>query len=112
MIKLKFSNPAIKLNGKETIMVIRCQLCIANIPLCYKKFTHKVTLKENDIYDSNKAKDILQAIIEQKAYIWAKKYIDNQILEFEEILKVRKSFSEKADHIIKHDADYINNLMK
>ncbi len=112
MIKLKFLNPIIKTNDKKTIMSIKCYLCFENIPLSYKKFIHKVTLKENDVYDLNKAKNILQAIIEQKAYIWAKKHIDKQILQFEEILKVRKSFSEKADHIIKHDETYINQLMK
>jgi len=112
MIKLKFSNPIIKINGKETIMIIGCQLCIGNFLLNSKKFTHKITLKENDVYDLNKAKDILQAIIEQKAYIWAKKFIDKQIISFEKIIKIRKSFSEKADHIIKHDETYINQLMK
>lgn len=112
MMKLKFLNPTTKINGKKTVMSIRCQVCIENIPLSYKKFTHKITLKENDVYDLNKAKKILQAIIEQKAYIWAKKYVDKQILTFEELLKTRKSFSEKADHIIKHDETYINQLMK
>jgi len=111
MIKLKFSNPIIKLKDKETIMRIKCQLCIENIIIKDKIFTHKITLKENDVYDLNKAKDILQAIIEQKAYIWAKKDVDKQILTFKRILKVRESFSEKATRIIEHDGDYINKLM-
>lgn len=111
MIKLKFSNPTITINGKETIMTITCRLCIANISFAGKIFTHKITLKNNDVYDLNKAKNILQAIIEQKAYIWAKKYIDNQILKFEEIIEVRKAFSEKATRIIEHDNNYINKLM-
>ena len=112
MIKLKFSNPIIKLNDKETIMRIECQLCIENIIIKDKIFNHKITLKKNDVYDLNKAKDILQAIIEQKAYVWAKKIIDREIEKEKCILDTMFTFSEKADHIIKHDETYINQLMK
>lgn len=110
MIKVKFSNPTIVLNGKETIMTITALLRWDKL-ICYtKRFTHKITLKNGDKYDLNKAKNILQTYIEQRAYLWAKKVIDKQIEKEQIIINDLKSFSEKAIHIIEHDSDYLNNI--
>lgn len=111
MIKLKFSNPVIRINGKKTIMSIICQLCIANIPIISKKLTHKVTLKDNDKYDLNKARLILQTTIEKEAYKWA--YNKVSIIERDMYKKYTDadSFCKKAKHIIEHDKEYLEALI-
>lgn len=112
-IKLKFNEPIIILKNNKTTMNITVILkCGKNHFSCYKGFSKTITLHKPDIYDLNKAKNILQASLEQKAYIWAKKYIDKNIKGLENQLKTLKDFSEKANHIIEHDTTYIKKLMK
>ena len=109
--KLKFSNPIIILEGNKTSMSIRALLKPNKRSIVSKEFNKTITLHQKDKYDLNKAKNILQASLEQKAYLWAKKHIDKEIEKEQNILNSMKSFSEKAAHIIEHDNDYINKLM-
>lgn len=109
--KLKFSNPFIILEGTKTSMKIVANLNYNDITVRAKQFDKTITLHQKDKYDLNKAKNILQASIEQKAYLWAKKFIDKEIEKEQNILNALKAFSEKATHIIEHDNGYINKLM-
>lgn len=109
--KLKFSNPTIILEGKKTTMDIGVYILFGKMIFTYKVFKKSITCKKQDKYDLNKAKNILQAYIEQRAYLWAKKIIDKEIEKEQLLTNELKSFSEKATHIIEHDADYINRLM-
>lgn len=109
--KLKFSNPIIILEGNKTSMNIKALLNYDKISIIAKEFDKTITLHQKDKYNLNKAKNILQASLEQKAYLWAKKYIDKEIEKEQNILNNMKSFSEKAAHIIEHDSNYINKLM-
>ena len=109
--KLHFDNPIIILEGNKTSMSIRATLKYSKTAFACKEFDKSITLHKTDKYDLNKAKNILQASLEQKAYIWAKKIIDREIEKEKCILDTMFTFSEKANHIIKHDTDYINKLM-
>lgn len=109
--KLKFSTPIIILEGNKTSMSIRATINYGIAAFHCKEFDKSITLHKNDKYDLNKARAILQASLEQKAYLWAKKIIDKEIEKEQGFLKDMNSFSEKATHIIEHDSNYINNLM-
>ena len=109
--KLYFGNPNIILEGNKTSMSIRATLEYNKKAFHCKEFDKSITLHKKDKYDLNKAKNILQASLEQEAYLWAKKIIDKEIIKEQNILNSMTSFSEKATHIIEHDADYINKLM-
>lgn len=111
--KLHFGTPIIILEGNKTSMSIRATLKYGKkTSFVCKEFDKSITLHKNDKYDLNKAKNILQVSLEQKAYLWAKKIIDREIKNEQKVLNNMTTFSEKADHIIKHDADYINQLIK
>lgn len=109
--KLHFGNPVITLKGNKTSMNIAATLKYDKKVITCKRFNKSIILREKDEYDLNKAKNILQASLEQKAYLWAKKMIDKQIERETGYLNDMNAFSEKATHIIEHDATYINNLM-
>lgn len=109
--KLHFGNPVIILEGNKTSMSIRATLKYGKKAFTCKEFDKSITLHNKDKYDLNKAKNILQACLEQKAYLWAKKIIDKEITNAQNSLNTMNAFSEKATHIIEHDADYINKLM-
>lgn len=109
--KLHFGNPVIILEGNKTSMSIRATL-YGKIAFACKEFDKSIILHKKDKYDLNKAKNILQACLEQKAYLWAKKIIDKEIEHEQKILNNMTTFSEKATHIIEHDGNYINQLMK
>lgn len=109
--KLHFGSPVIILEGNKTSMSIRATLKYNKTAFACKEFDKSVTLHKNDKYDLNKAKNILQASLEQKAYIWAKKIIDREIKNEQKVLNSMTTFSEKATRIIEHDGDYINKLM-
>lgn len=111
-IKLKFSEPTLYFKGTTTIMVITAGIMCGNAILNCKKFRKAITYRKPDTYDLNKAKNILQANLEQEAYIWAKKDIDNAIKNLKNRLESANNFSEKAAHIIEHDTTYIKKLMK
>ncbi len=110
-IKLKFSEPVLFFKGIKTIMVITANIMCGNAILNCKRFSKAITLYKEDKYDLNKAKNILQASLEQKAYLWAKKFIDKEIEKRKFTINNLKTFSEKATYIIEHDNDYINKLM-
>ena len=110
--KLIFGKPIIILEGTKTSMSIRATLEYNKKAFHCKEFDKSITLHKKDKYDLNKAKNILQASLEQKAYLWAKKIIDKAIIDEQNYLNNLNAFSEKATHIIEHDADYINKLMK
>lgn len=110
--KLKFGNPVITLDGVITTMVMHAILSYDNKYIKSKVFRHKITLRKEDKYDLNKAKNILQTIIEQKAYIWAKKFIDKEMDKERAILNEMKMFFTKAKHIIIHDNEYLKQLIK
>lgn len=109
--ELHFGNPVIILEGNKTSMSIRAGLKYGKKVFISKEFDKSIILHEKDKYDLNKAKNILQASLEQKAYLWAKKTIDKQIERETGYLNDMNAFSEKATHIIEHDAIYINKLM-
>jgi len=109
--KLKFNASVIILEGNKTSMSIRATLIYNKKAIKSKEFDKSITLHGKDKYDLNKAKNILQASLEQKAYLWAKKIIDKEIEKEELIIINMKTFSEKATHIIEHDNNYINKLM-
>lgn len=109
--KLQFGNPVIVLEGNKTSMTITVRFRYNKIAFTGKKFKKSITLHKKDKYDLNKAKNILQASLEQKAYLWAKKIIDKEIEKEKHILDNLLAFSNKATHIIEHDANYINKLM-
>lgn len=110
-LKLHFTNPVIILEGNKTLMSIKAILTYNKKAFNCKKFDKSITLHKNDKYDLNKAKNILQASLEQKAYLWAKKIIDKEIEKEKITLNIMNTFSEKATRIIEHDGDYINKLM-
>lgn len=110
--KLYFGNPIITLENTKTSMSIRAIIKYGKWSFYCKDFYKSITLNKKDKYDLNKAKNILQTSLEQKAYIWAKKIIDKVIVNEQNYLNSLKAFSEKATHIIEHDADYINKLMR
>lgn len=109
--KLHFGNPVIILESNKTSMSIRATLKYGKTGFHCKEFNKSITLHKKDKYDLNKAKNILQASLEQKAYLWAKKIIDREIEKETYILDSMFAFSKKATHIIEHDANYINKLM-
>lgn len=109
--KLHFGNPIIIIEGIKTSISIRATLKYGKTAFACKEFDKSITLHKKDKYDLNKAKNILQASLEQEAYLWAKKIIDKEIKNEQKILNSMTTFSEKATHIIEHDADYINKLM-
>jgi len=109
--KLNFNNPVIFLEGNKTSMSIRATLKYGENDFYYKDFNKSIILHKKDKYDLNKAKNILQALLEQKAYLWAKKMIDKEIEKEKHTLNSMLEFSEKATHIIEHDATYINKLI-
>ncbi len=111
-IKLIFTDPVIYLKGIKTKMVITAGIFCNGVLIKNKKFSKTITYRKPDAYDLNKAKNILQASLEQEAYIWAKKDIDNAIKNLKNRLESANSFSEKAAHIIEHDTTYIKKLMK
>lgn len=110
-LKLKFNAPVIILEGNKTSMSIRATLIYNKEAIKSKEFDKSITLHGKDKYDLNKAKNILQANLEQKAYLWAKKLIDKEIEKQEFTINNLKTFSEKATYIIEHDNSYINKLM-
>lgn len=110
-LKLKFNAPVIILEDNKTSMSIRATLIYNKEAIKLKEFDKTITLHKEDKYDLNKAKNILQTSLEQEAYIWAKKCIDDAIKNLENRLKSLNEFSEKATRIIEHDGDYINKLM-
>jgi hypothetical protein len=111
MIKVKFINPIIRLKGKTTIMSITCKLCIDKCVHKEKIFISKVTLKDDDKYDLNKARTILQTIIERKGYEWAYDIINKQRKVFYENYSECDDFCTKATHIIDHDEKYLETLI-
>ena len=108
--KLHFSNPIITLENTKTSMSIRATIKYGKGDFYCKDFYKSITLHKKDKYDLNKAKNILQASLEQKAYLWAKNIINKAIINEQNYLNSLKAFSEKATHIIEHDGDYINKL--
>lgn len=112
MIKLRFSNPIVYLNGKETIMTMLCSIVYNNKTVLHcKKFNSKITLKNNDKYDLNKARLILQTTIEKEAYKWA--YNKVSMIEKSMYKKYTDadSFCRKATHVIEHDKEYLEALI-
>ena len=110
MIKVKFTNPIIRLKGKTTIMSMTCKLCIDKCVYKEKIFISKVTLKDNDKYDLNKARMILQTIIEKRSYEWAYDIINKKRKIFYEDYSECDNFCIKATHTIAHDGEYLTNL--
>lgn len=110
-IKLRFSEPTLYFKGIKTKMVITAGIFCNDVLVKHKKFSKTITYRKPDVYDLNKAKNILQASLEQEAYLWAKKLIDKEIEKQEFTINNLKTFSEKATYIIEHDGDYINKLM-
>lgn len=111
MIKVKFTLPVIKLNGKTTTMTMICQIFIDKSFYKEKRFTNKITLKDDDKYDLNKARTILQTTIEQKSYKWAYDIIDKLRKTFYENYSECDDFCTKATHIIDHDKEYLETLI-
>lgn len=111
IFKLHFGNPLIILKGNKTYMRIKAILKYGKTEFHCKMFEKSITLHKQDKYDLNKAKNILQASLEQKAYLWAKKIIDREIEKEKCVLDTMLTFSNKATHIIEHDGNYINKLM-
>lgn len=111
MIKVTFTLPVIRLNGKTTTMTMRCQIFSDKIFYKEKRFTNKVTLKDDDKYDLNKARTILQTTIEQKGYKWAYDIIDKLRKTFYENYSKCDDFCIKATHIIDHDEKYLETLI-
>lgn len=111
MIKIKFTLPLIELNGKTTTMSMRCRILIGKSFYKEKRFTNKVTLKDGDKYDLNKARTILQTIIERKGYKWAYDIINRQRKVFYENYSECDDFCTKATHIIDHDEKYLETLI-
>lgn len=111
MIKIKFTLPIIELNGKTTTMSMRCRILIGTSIYKEKVFTNKITLKDGDKYDLNKARTILQTIIERKGYEWAYDIINKQRKIFYENYSECDDFCTKATHIIDHDEKYLETLI-
>ena len=111
MIKIKFTLPIIKLNGKTTTMAMTCQILSGTSIYKEKRFINKVTLKDGDKYDLNKARTILQTIIERKGYEWAYDIINKQRKVFYENYSECDDFCTKATHIIDHDEKYLETLI-
>lgn len=111
MIKIKFTNPIIRLNGKTTIMSMTCKLCIDKCVYKEKIFISKITLKDDDKYDLNKARMILQTIIEKRSYKWAYDIINKKKKIFYNDFSECDDFCIKAKYVIDHDKEHIENLI-
>lgn len=111
MIKVKFTNPIIRLKGKTTIMSMTCKILIDTSIYKEKIFISKITLKDGDKYDLNKARTILQTTIEQKGYKWAYDIINKKRKIFYEDYSECDDFCTKATHIINHDKEYLETLI-
>lgn len=110
MTKLVFSIPIMELCGKTTKMSICATLCYNNIAFKAKTFKSSITLKEGDTYNLQVAKNILQTLCENKAYIWAKEIAKKVIPDEQKIVNDFIDFRNKCDEIIKHNVDYLVNI--
>ena len=112
MIKLKFSNPVISLEGKSTFMCISVLIEVNGDIKKIKRFTRKITLKEGDKYDLNCAVRILKTMIEKDAYAWAHKLISKELKSAAKYTHSLSTFAINASHIIKHDEEYLKALLE
>lgn len=111
MIKVKFTNPIIRLKGKTTIMSMTCKILINTSIYKEKIFISKITLKDDDKYDLNKARIILQTTIEKRGYKWADNIINKLRKIYFDKYSEYESFCIKATHIIDHDEKYLETLI-
>lgn len=75
-----------------------------------KVFETKITLKEHDISDLNKAYKYVKAKLEKDAYTWANKEATNELLFIEQRLNVFNDFVKKSKYIIEHNTEYLKDF--
>lgn len=75
-----------------------------------KEFKIKLSLKQGDAPDLNKAYKYAKARLEQYAYIWAGYQARLEIKNQDIILSQLNAFADKANHIIAHNVKYIKEL--
>lgn len=107
MIKLRFANPLIELDGRSTIMRMCATIFINKLGYKSKEFTRKVTLKDGDNYDLNFAALYLRTLIETDAYIWAKFEVEYMFKREKQLVENFEKFISKASYVISHDAAYL-----
>lgn len=114
MIKLVFSRFNFTTDGTTSkgsiIATIKYYVNSKYETVAYKEFKTKVTLKEGDKPDLNKAYKYIITKLERDAYAWAGKEVFKELLKTQKILKVLDDFSKKASHIVVHDNHYLETL--
>ena len=110
MIKVVFGNPIIFIEGKTTKMKMCAQLKFNGAVGYTKIFKSTIKLKDNDKYDLQKAKTILQTLCEAKAYVWARDKATKMRNEERKILNDLDNFIEKSSHIIHHYIEFLKPL--
>lgn len=114
MIKLHFNNFQVGTDGITTIAEINAQIKFLNnnkwIVLDEKSFSTKITLKDKDKFDLNKAYKYIRAKLERKAYNWALGKTIYQISLTKKDLEIFTDFANKAKHIVNHDDEYLSKF--
>ncbi len=110
MFKLKFSTPTFTIEGKTTIISISVALHYNHCFIKIFKIKKKISLKEGDRYDLNKAYKYLQASAEKEAYEKASKVIKNIIEQETYFINKLNTFKNKAEFIVNHDKEYLKEF--
>lgn len=113
-IKLAFKQFTFGTDGIKSTAKVKAVL-IYNIfgrwhEITNKTFETKITLKQHDIADLNKAYKYAKAKLEKDAYIWANKQAANELLSLKERLNTFNDFVEKSKYIIEHNTEYLKKF--
>lgn len=114
MIKLSFGKFSFTTDGNTSKGNIRATIKIFTKNKWYyvtsKEFTTKITCHKDDKNDLNKAYKYIQAKLEKDAYCWAGEEAKKQLIVVQKDLKTFTDFVEKAEHIVEHDTNYLNQF--
>lgn len=110
MIKLHFEpitfeNKGIYCKGKVAV-----SLKYDNGLIRGKIFTTKITLRDNDVFDLNKAYKCIQTLLEKKAYNWAYNITNKERKNLLDFYNQMSEFTDKAKHIVEHDTEYLKTF--
>lgn len=114
MIKLTFDSFSFTTDGTistaKICATINCFVRSKWQTVATKQFKIKLTLKDGDAPDLNKAYKIAKARLEQRAYMWANYEATKELENQKYITEQLTAFSNKASHIVSHNAKYIKEL--
>lgn len=108
-IKLSFGAPTFEINGTTTT----CNLPVyPSVCLGQNAFVSiaSATLKEGDTYDEAIGKKVALAKAESHAYRVIAAVLKREIIDLESLIQSANRFIEKANGVVEHNQNYINQF--